>query len=402
MGFARLRLVCGIAAVSCLAVLAAPSWKHLSSARGELPNPGGSHQQTGLLAASLDKAKASGFVIGYRVHGPALVWFRPSPAGWQRVVIEEEFLRLEAGGAAHDIDRDGDLDLVFGEDAQGSRLWWWENPYPDFSRTWKRRLIKDGGANQHHDQIFADVKGTGRPQLLFWNQKARTLFIADIPANPRNTEPWTFHPAYSGEAGERVGGSASYAEGLDAFDVDGDGRLDVLAGNVWLKHESGSRFQATRVDTAGGRIRAGRFGKGRHLRIVIAPGDGSGPLRIIEARGDPARSESWVGRSLLNRDMVHGHTLELGDIDGDGNLDIFAAEMAQWTNKSPEPDHPKAAAWILYGDDKGGFRTTVLVSGHDWHEGKLADVEGDGDLDVIGKPYTWQAPRIDLWLNGRR
>jgi hypothetical protein len=100
--------------------------------------------------------------------------------------------------------------------------------------------------------------------------------------------------------------------------------------------------------------------------------------------------------------MVHGHTLELGDIDGDGNLDIFAAEMAQWTNKSPEPDHPKAAAWILYGDDKGGFRTTVLVSGHDWHEGKLADVEGDGDLDVIGKPYTWQAPRIDLWLNGRR
>jgi hypothetical protein len=98
--------------------------------------------------------------------------------------------------------------------------------------------------------------------------------------------------------------------------------------------------------------------------------------------------------------MIHGHTLDIGDIDGDGNLDIFAAEMAQWT-RGPAPDHPGAAAWILYGDGRGAFRQTVLVTGHGWHEGKLADVDGDGDLDIINKPYTWQAPRVDLWLNNR-
>jgi hypothetical protein len=53
-------------------------WLHLSSRNGDLPNPGGSNEQTGLLVANLDKSTASGFVISYRVKGPALVWFMKS------------------------------------------------------------------------------------------------------------------------------------------------------------------------------------------------------------------------------------------------------------------------------------------------------------------------------------
>jgi len=194
-----------------------------------------------------------------------------------------------------------------------------------------------------------------------------------------------------------VENAASYAEGLDAFDVDGDGRKDILAGNHWFKYEGG-KFKPVKVGSIGGRIRAGRFKKGKVAQIVIAPGDGSGPLRYYEAKGDPAKPESWHARDLLDREMIHGHTLEVGDIDGDGNLDIFAAEMAKWTN-SPNPDHPEATAWILYGDGKGNFRKTVLVQGHGWHEGGLGDFDGDGDIDIANKPYTWSAPRLDFWLN---
>jgi hypothetical protein len=42
--------------------------------------------------------------------------------------------------------------------------------------------------------------------------------------------------------------------------------------------------------------------------------------------------------------MIHGHSLQLADIDGDGNLDIFAAEMAKWQEQKIEPDHPDATA----------------------------------------------------------
>jgi hypothetical protein len=62
---------------------------------------------------------------------------------------------------------------------------------------------------------------------------------------------------------------------------------------------------------------------------VIAQGDGSGPLKMYECKGDPADPRAWEGRSLLERDMIHGHTLDIGDVDGDGNLDILAAEQGE-------------------------------------------------------------------------
>jgi sugar phosphate isomerase/epimerase len=365
-------------------------WKHVSSATGELPNPGGSHQQTAALAVNLDKGKATGFVIGYRVSGPALVWMRPTKSGWTRLVIEPEFLTIEAGGAAYDIDGDGDLDLVFGQDLHGNHLWWWENPYPRFDPKvpWKRHVIKSSGANQHHDEIFADIEGKGRPQLVFWNQGAKTLFLAEIPPDPRKAESWPLRAIYQGAG-----------EGLDAADIDGDGQVDLLAGNCWFKRRPDGQFQAIPVGPLGRRIRAGRFKAGKTAQIVMGPGDEVGPLRFYEPDGDPTDARLWRGRDLIDRKLNHGHTLEVGDIDGDGNLDIFAAEMAKWSNK-PEVDNPKATAWILYGDGKGGFAARTLPGGQDFHDARLADLDGDGDLDILDKPYTWNAPRVDVWWNG--
>jgi sugar phosphate isomerase/epimerase len=404
---------CSSLLLGCLLVLSAacqsrPSprddrihWRHLSSARGELPDPGGSHQQTGLLIANLDKGKAAGIIIAHRVKGPALVWIRRTETGWERYAVEPEFLTLEAGGAAYDIDSDGDLDIVFGEDSRGSRMWWWENPYPHFDPkvAWKRHSIKTGGAKQHHDQVFADLEGAGRPQLIYWNQGAKTVFLAAIPAAPREAAEWPAKAILAGQAGGQAAGAARYPEGLDALDVDGDGRVDLLAGNSWLKRRADGRYAPVQIGTIGGRIRAGKFKPGRTAQVVIAPGDGTGPLRIYEANGDPLEARSWAGRDLLDRDMVHGHTLEVADLDGDGNLDIFAAEMAKWTNQPDVADHPGATAWILYGDGKGNFAVRTLVTGEDFHDARIGDFDGDGDLDIANKPYTWKAPRIDLWLN---
>ncbi len=379
-------------------------WTDLSSRTGDLPAPGGSTQQTGNLIADLDGDGVNDFVLSFRVQAPALVWFRRTPQGWSRSVIEPTFLTVEAGGAAYDIDEDGDLDVVFGGDSQSDELWWWENPSPRFDSAvgWVRHAIKRGGRTQHHDQIFGDFKGTGKTQLVFWNQGAKALFIADIPRDPRTADTWSFAAVYAGAAGEQgdKSGAFKYPEGLAAADIDGDGLVDLLAGNYWFKYRGAAGFQPVKIGDIGGRIAAGRLVEtSPHPQVVIAPGDGSGPLRWYECTGDPLNGHDWIGHDLIERPMIHGHTLDLGDIDRDGHLDIFAGEMAKWTERRPDPDNPNAEAWAFYGDGQGHFRKTVLATGHGFHEGKLGDLDGDGDLDILDKPYNWDTPRIDVWLN---
>ena len=84
---------------------------------------------------------------------------------------------------------------------------------------------------------------------------------------------------------------------------------------------------------------------------------------------------------------------EIADLNGDGYLDIFNAEMRFGEG------NPDSEIRILLGDGEGNFKKETVATGFGVHEGKLTDLDGDGDLDVLGKPYSWQAPRLDIWLN---
>ena len=376
-----------------------PGWRHLSSKKGDLAVPGTSTQQTACLVADLDRCGRNGFVIGFRATGPALVWYRPSKEGWDRLVIEPDFLTVEAGGAVHDIDGDGWPDLVFGGDWQSNCVWWWRNPGENWQSAarWERHTIKKSGKTQHHDQCIADFKGLGKPQVAYWNQGASTLFVADIPSHPRQLDEWPADRVFTGHAGE---GPGKYAEGMSSCDIDGDGRPEILAGNYMFSYEKNGNWRATRIGDIGGLIFAGRFIKdSRHPQVVIAPGDGSGPVKWYECNGNPAQTQSWVGHDLVGRALIHPHSLQVGDVNGDGNLDIFVAEMAKWTESRKDPDNPKAQAFLFYGDGKGHFRKTIFQTGMEFHEARVADLNGDGKLDILSKPYNWETPRLDIWLN---
>jgi len=372
-------------------------WKRLGTDLGDLQLPWKSTEQTSALVADIDRDGINDFVLSSRKQAPSLVWYQRKGNGWVKYIIEDQMLNIEAGGVAFDIDGDGDLDLVFGGDWQSSNIWWWENPYPQMDYHWKKHIIKSEGATQHHDQAIGKFRHDDKNQLVFWNQGNKALYIADIPADPK-ADNWEYKTIY--QAGTNDEKHGSYAEGLCSGDVDGDGWADIIAGNTWFKYEpSTGNFKAIRFGDAAGRVAVGKFKPGKTLQIVVSPGDGNGPAKWYESTGDPVDPKSWIGHDLAGRDLVHGHTLQVADINGDGNLDIFVAEMMKWTEANPNPDNPNAEAMIFYGDGKGGFTKTIFQKGiNEFHEGRLADLDGDGDIDILDKPYNWKTPRIDIWL----
>jgi hypothetical protein len=277
-------------------------------------------------------------------------------------------------------------------------VWWWENPYPDFTKNtpWQRHLIKEFGGNKHHDQLFGDFDGDNIPELVFWNQGSQKLFLVEIPSNPRSAPGWNCLSIYDWQEKEPVPQRGNYPgwkspnehEGLAKADIDGDGIEDIVGGGRWFKNLGNKKFVPHPIDKsyAFSRSAAGQLITGGHPEVVLVVGDGSAPLIMYEYQ-----AARWIPKILIDT-VQDGHSLSLVDFNNDGHLDIFNAEMRLGQN-------PDAKAWILLGDGQGNFEIRELISGFGLHESQMADLDGDNDLDILGKPYTWEAPRLDIWLN---
>lgn len=258
-------------------------------------------------------------------------------------------------------------------------------------------MIKNSGARKHHDQLWGDFDADGRAELVFWNQGGDRLILARVPSNVRHVGEWPLTTIYSyttdSEPEQRASAPSwkrvNEHEGLTAIDIDLDGQLDIVGGGRWLKHRGADVFEPNIIDAgyAFSRAAAGQLIEGGRPEVVLVVGDGVGPLILYQwVKG------TWRPKRLVDS-VDNGHSLAVLDYDRDGHADIFCAEMRL------NGGNADAKAWVLLGDGRGGFRNTVLVTGFDHHESRLADLDGNGTLDLLGKPYNHETPALHIWLN---
>ena len=365
------------------------NWSRISSATGELPVPPVSGGQSGLRVVDLDKNGQNDYVLTLWSAPQTVVWYRHVGDRFDPYVIDTQTPNLSHGEGFKDIDGDGDIDLLFGDAAWSDKMYWWENPYPNYDpgAPWLRRMVRNGGGNFYHDNIWGDFDGDGQDELIAWNQYSQQLLFFEIPADPRNSGTWPVTPIFSW-----TGDPLEY-RGAEAVDINLDGKMDFVGGGGWFEHTGGTSFVRRPIDDAMAysQIKAGQLIEGGRPEVVTVLELVDGPLNLYTWTGSV-----WQKQTLL-ANITRSHTLQLGDINLDGHLDIVTAEMGQAYD--PPPENPNARVFVLYGDGAGNFTQQIVFAGQGLLEGQLADINDDGRLDIIGNSFRMNTPRMDMWIN---
>jgi len=334
-----------------------------------------------VVAGDLDGDDDVDVVAAAYWDGTLAAWFNDINAGmpWRR--------RLVAAGLVHpvglslaDVDRDGRLDILGGAGESGHVDWWRNGGGEPIA--WSRYPV-DSGFRGAHDIAAADLDGDGDTDLVgaAWEDDQIAWWRHDGGDPIRWTKT-------------AIAGGFDYACKVAVADIDGDGDVDVVATAWtaqeirWWRNDGGAPLTWTEQTIARGFA-------GTHW-VDCADVDGDGRMDVLAAamdraevawwRNDGGDPVDWVKRTITGQ-LAGAVSVDAGDLDGDGDVDAAAAGwstaggVAWWENRDGD-----GTSWVRRPVD-GAFRDASSVH--------LADVDGDGALDVAAT--SWTLNQVAWW-----
>jgi putative membrane-bound dehydrogenase-like protein len=253
---------------------------------------------------------------------------------------------------------------------------------------WTKHQVFDWVSNE--SPAFTDVDGDGELELVC----TRAGMFGFAKPTGKNFEPWQFTRISGVVAHERFG------HGLGVGDVDGDGKLDILANNGWFKNPGSDRegpwdFEPVPFCPAGADMYAYDV-NGDGLNDVITSLDAHGYGLVWWEQQTKADGEREFIRRLImgskpseNPYGIHVselHSVRMADMNGDGLQDIV-------TGKTYWSHHRQSAEWdagaVVYW-----FELKRSKEGVEWSPHLADDSAGIGRQIVVADVDSNQTPDI--------
>jgi hypothetical protein len=310
---------------------------------------------------------------------PSTVWRND---GTGQLFETDQILTEQGHGVAlGDLDGDHDIDAVI------STVRYADNqPLPS------RVYLNDGsGALVDTGQDLGDTAGSGVTATLFDADGDADLDLY-IAYYERAGTPDTLY-LNDGTGHFTDSGVAIDEDEVDWGDIDGDGDVDLFAkvygvGYVARRNDGAGHFdEAWRVDDPAameGDVALGDFDGDGDADALVANGIGASSERATMLLLNDGTGVFADSGQVLN--PTHLAAFAVGDLDGDGTLDVYVAN-------SDVADE----VWLNDGSlFDSGLRLAGAVAGSLSTRPTLGDLDGDGDLDVVVGAF---AGRAEIWIN---